>query len=313
VWGLGYRHTHDVVHEAPLVALLPPTLDQDLFSAFLQDEIKLVDPVHLTLGTKLEHYDYTGFEYEPSARLQWNVTDKQMLWGAISRAVRTPSRFDRDLYEPNPAFGTLLAGNNEFRSETVVAYELGYRAQLARPLSTSLSAFYNDYAHLRSLNFGPGGMLPVRYENNLKGDTYGFELSADYHPLSWWRLNAGYDLLKETIIIGPGGDLNGGLNETADPQQQVFLRSSMDLGRRVEWDANLRWVDTVRNNNGSTPGVVPSYAELDLRLAWHLAKNFEFALIGQNLVHDRHAEAGFPGPSQEEITRNVYGSVTFRW
>lgn len=313
VWGLGYRFTHDVTREAPLVAFLPPTLDQDLFSGFLQDEITLIDPVHLTVGTKLEHNDYTGFEYEPSARLQWNMTDKQMLWGAISRAVRTPSRFDRDLYEPSPGYGTLLVGNNTFESETLIAYELGYRAQLARQISASLSTFYNDYDHLRSLNLSPGGTLPVSYGNNLKGDTYGFELSGSYQPLHWWRLHAGYDLLKETIVVGPGGDLNNGLNETADPQQQVFLRSSMDLGRAVEWDADFRWIDTVRNNNGGTAGFVPSYAELNMRLAWHPTKNLELAVIGDNLVHNRHAEAGFPGPMQEQIERSVYGKVTFRW
>jgi iron complex outermembrane receptor protein len=131
--------------------------------------------------------------------------------------------------------------------------------------------------------------------------------------LSWWRLHAGYDLLKETIVVGPQGDINGGLNETADPQNQVFLRSSMDLGRSVEWDANLRWIDEVHNNNGATPGIVPSYVELDMRLGWHPTKHWELSLVGQNLIHDQHPEAGFPGPTQEEIVRSVYGSVTFRW
>lgn len=312
VWGLEYRFTHDSVREAPLVAFLPSTLDQNLFSGFVQDEIKIAEPLYFTVGTKLEHYDYTGFEYEPSARLQWNPATNHMIWAAVSRAVRTPSRYDRDLFEPAPPYGTLLVGNNSFQSETVLAYELGYRAQLASKVSASMSAFYNDYGRLRSLNLTSGG-LPVHFENHLKGDTYGIELSATYQMLPWWRLHAGYDLLKETIVVGPQGDINGGLNETADPQNQVFLRSSMDLGRSVEWDANLRWIDEVHNNNGATPGIVPSYVELDMRLGWHPTKHWELSLVGQNLIHDQHPEAGFPGPTQEEIVRSVYGSVTFRW
>jgi iron complex outermembrane receptor protein len=268
----------------------------------------------LTLGSKLEHNDYTGFEYEPSGRLQWKITDKQMLWAAVSRAVRTPARYDRDLFEPSPAYGVLLGGNSGFQSETVIAYELGYRAQLGQKTSGSFSAFYNNYDHLRSLNFlGAHNTLPLGFENNLRAHTYGFESSLDYQLLEGWRLHGGYDLLKEDIFIGGGGDISNGLNETADPQQQVFLRSFMDLPYRTQLDLASRWIDTVHNNNGGTPGVVPAYAELDARLAWQATKNLEISIVGQNLAHAYHPEAGFPGPAQEEIQRAVYGKVAFRW
>ena len=132
VMGLGYRFTHDVDNNAPALAFLPPVLDQNLFSGFAQDEIMLDEKWFLTLGTKLEHNDYTGFEVEPSGRLQWKVTPKQMLWAAVSRAVRTPSRIDRDLREPTdlpPAYPqSVLDGGSDFESETLIAYESGYRA-----------------------------------------------------------------------------------------------------------------------------------------------------------------------------------------
>ena len=147
VWGLGYRFTHDVVGNAPSVAFLPAVLDQNLFSGFVQDEIMLCEKLFLTLGTKVEHNDYTGFEVEPSGRLQWNATSNQMFWGAISRAVRTPSRIDRDFEQPTgfPApFNNFFAPGSNFVSETLVAYELGYRAQLGPKVTASVSSFYND-------------------------------------------------------------------------------------------------------------------------------------------------------------------------
>ncbi len=321
VWGLGYRYTHDVVDNTPLVAFLPPTLDRNLYSAFIQDEIKLLEKVHLTLGSKVEHNDYTGFEYEPSARLQWNVTDKQMFWGAVSRSVRMPARFDRDLYEPGPQYLYIfhVNGNSTFESETVIAYELGYRAQITPKFSGSLSAFYNDYNHLRSetqnLNLvSPDSLIDVSIQNNLEGHTYGIELSADYQLLDWWRLHAGYDLLKENIHVKPGTtDVDNALGETADPENQVFLRSSMDLPGHTELDANARWIDTVHNNIGGTPGMLPAYFELDMRLGWHITKNLEVSVVGQNLLQDQHAEAGYPSTQQEQIARAVYGKVSFSW
>ena len=321
VWGLGYRFTHDVVGNAPSTEFLPPVLDQNLFSGFVQDEIKLHEKLFLTLGTKLEHNDYTGFEVEPSARLQWNVTQKQMFWGAVSRAVRTPSRIDRDLFEPTglpaPFPGSLLDGSSDFESEILIAYELGYRAQLSSKVSTSISTFYNTYDNVRSYTPDPTSILggfPLIAANNLEGDTYGVELNANYQVLDWWRLHGGYDLLKENIHVKPGQvDFSDGLNETADPQQQFQIRSSMDLPENVELDAALRWVDTLHNNNGATAGTVPSYFEMDIRLAWHPTKNLELSVVGQNLLHDQHPEYGYPSAMREEIRRGVYGKVAWQF
>ena len=317
VWGLGYRFTHDRVKNAPSVVFVPAVLDHDLFSGFVQDEIMLHEKLLLTLGTKLEHNDYTGYEVEPNGRLQWNVTPKQMFWGAISRAVRTPSRIDHDFQQPTglaAPFDNLFLPGTNFTSETLIAYELGYRAQLISKVAASISAFYNEYDDVRSSTPTPVFGFPLVFENNLEGETYGFELSATYQPLDWWELRAGYNLLKEDIRVKSGEvDFSNGLNETADPQQQFSVRSSMDLQQNVEWDARLRWVDTLHNNNGPTPGTVPSYFELDVRLAWRPTKRIELSVVGQNLLHDHHPEYGFPSPTREEIQRSVYGKVSFRW
>ena len=312
-WGLGYRFTHDVVGAAPGLAFLPPVLDQNLYSGFVQDEIKLCDDLFFTLGTKVEHNDYTGFEFEPSGRLQYNVTTNQMLWAAVSRAVRTPSRVDRDEVSPSPALEVLIGGSN-FISETVIAYELGYRAQLSPKISGSLSTFFNQYDNVRSVSATPATVIPLYFTNNLQGYTYGLELGANYQVLDRWRLHAGYDLLEEHLGIKPGQmDVNNAMNETADPKNQFQIRSSLDLPERVELDTALRWVDTLHINNGATVGTVPSYFELEARLGWHPTTRIELSVVGQNLLHDHHPEYGFPGTTRVEIGRSVYAKVAYRW
>jgi iron complex outermembrane receptor protein len=317
VWGLGYRYTHEVDHNSPSVALTPPTLDQDLYSGFVQDEIAILDRLFFTLGSKLEHNAYTGYEVEPSARMQWSITDSQAAWWAISRAVRTPCRLDRGLQEPERTATipyVLLEGSPSFRSETLVAYELGYRAQVGRSLTGSLSFYYNDYDHVRSVGFTPVTILPLPFQNNLQGETHGLELSLDYQAFEWWRLHAGYDALNEDLRVKPGQfDLNAALNETADPTQRVSLRSSMDLPHQVQVNASLRWIDSRKINSGSTFGVVPSYGEMDLRLAWHPIQQLELSMTGQNLLHDQHPEYGYPGPTQSQIRRAFYGKLQWRY
>src|SRR6185295_12690800 len=257
--------------------------------------------------------------FEPSARLTLKATSRQTIWAAVSRAIRAPSRVDRDLRFPTPALSpivkNLLIGGADFKSETVIAYELGYRAQLGSKVSGSISTFYNDYNNVRSLSSSPPPAilgLPFFFENNLEGRTYGIELSANFQVLDWWRLHGGYNFLKEQIKVKPGRtDLNHALNETADPENQFSLRSSMDLSHNIELDGGFRWVDSFRFNNGGAPATIPNYFELDVRLGWSPRKDLEFSIVGQNLLHDHHLE--YYTTPREEIRRSAYGKVTWRF
>jgi iron complex outermembrane receptor protein len=312
--GFEYRYTHDKVQQqAPNVAYLPAKRDQSLPSLFFQDEIALRDDLSFYLGTKIEHNSYTGFEYEPSARLQWRFAQNQMAWAAVSRAVRMPSRFDRDLYEPAPPL-SVIAGGPRFASETVIAYETGYRAKITSNLTGSLSFFYNDYDNLRSWGTTPTTVLPIVFENNLEAKSYGLELNVDLQVLPWWHLNAGYDLLREHVRVKPGHfDLQNALDETADPAHQFALRSAMDLPKHIAVDSAFRWVDALHNNNGGVPGTVPPYAELDIRIAWSPVPQWEFALTGKNLLHAHHAEYGTSGADRQELQRSVMVKTILRY
>jgi iron complex outermembrane recepter protein len=314
-WGLGFRHTHDDADAAPALAFLPPTLTQNLYSAFAQDEATLGDSVMLTLGSKIEHNDYTGIELEPSVRLLWKLAEDQSLWAAVSRAVRTPSRVDRDESVPAPQYIlVLLEGSPGFDSESVVAHELGYRVQLGASLAFSATAFQNNYYHLRSTGITPATLVPFVFENNLEGDTHGLELAADWRVTEGWRLRAGYDPLWEDIHVKPGAfDLNDAHNETADPSERWSLRSSLDLPHQTQLDIALRGVGSRELNDGPTLGRIAGYTEMDVRLAWQAFEGCELSIAGQNLLHARHVEYGFPNGSEIEIGRSVYGKIAWHF
>lgn len=324
VWGFGFRYTHDEVENAPGLAFSPTTLDRNLINVFAQDKVALAENFFFTIGTKVEHNDYTGFEFEPSARLQLNITDKQTIWGAVSRAVRMPSRIDRHIRLPTPGFApiveNLLVGGADFESETLVAYELGYRFQLASSVSGSIATFYNVYDEVRSTSLGPpdpvfGLPFPLFYKNDLEGEAYGFETAIAYTVFDWWRLHAAYNLFQADIRIKPDGqDFNNALNETADPKHRFSLRSSMNFLRNMELDAGLRWVDSFVYNNAGQPAEVDAYAELQVRLGWHITNKIELSVTGQNLLNDRHLEyvASSPNP-RAEIQRGVYGKLAFQF
>jgi iron complex outermembrane receptor protein len=330
VWGLGYRGTRELDQDASIVRFLPPALDQSLYSGFLQDEVMLASGVYLTAGSKLEHNGYNGFDLEPSVRLQWNLDPKALLWTAVSRAVRTPSRYDHDLQVPTGLINApspyqfpteYLAGNSDFATEKLIAYEIGYRAELGSRLSASISAFYNDYEDLRGTTATATTALypfpfPITFQNDLEGETHGLELSGTYQLRDWWRLHAGYNLLLEHLRVKPGEvDTTDATSETADPKGQFTLRSSMDLPRQVAMESAVRWVDALHIDDGPTAGpvvgIVPSYWELDAKLGWHPAPRLELSLVGQNLLHDHHPEYGYPSAGREDIGRSVFGRIVW--
>lgn len=306
MWGLGYRLMQDDVGNSAALAFLPEERNLQLFSGFLQDEITLVeDKLFLTLGSKVEHNDYSDFEVQPSVRLAWRVDDRQTLWAAVSRAVRSPSRIDRDLYFPGVAPYT-IAGGSGFDSEKLIAYELGYRVRAAERLSLSLAGFFNDYDDIRSLEpFGGTNTFIIANQN--RAEAWGVELSGNYEVVDWWRLRGGYTYLHKTVSVKGGGqDLNRGRAEGNDPHHQFVLQSAMDLPGNLEFNCVARYTDTLPDPH------VPSYFTLDAQLAWRPIPNIELAVVGQNLWDEQHPEFG-ASASRQEIPRSIYGKLTWRF
>lgn len=304
VWGGGYRYSRDDVTNSAVLAFLPASRNLTLANVFVQDGVALNERLKLTVGAKLEHNNYTGFETQPNVRLAWKPSDQVLLWSAIARAVRAPSRVDRDLFAPGSAPYTVLDGGPDFQSEKLTAYEIGYRTQPSPKASFSISTFYNVYDQLRSLE--PTGGTTV-LANMLEGDTYGVEIWGSYGISDWWQLKAGYTYLRKDLRLKPGsGDTTSLKSVDNDPSHQFSVHSMMNLTHNLDMDFALRSV-------GDLPGSsVPGYVALDGRLGWEISKTTEVSLSGFNLLDKRHPEFG-AAPTRSEIGRTFYGKILWNF
>jgi iron complex outermembrane receptor protein len=333
VWGLGYRITDDREGENPTISFYTDSQAVNLYSGFVQDELAIVpDRLSLTVGSKFEQNDYTGFDYQPSARLLWTPTEHQTFWASVSRAVRTPSRSEESVIltqaaEVGPGIyvpATIL-GTNTFKNENMLAYEVGYRAEPIKNLSFDVDAYWNHYNDLRSEVLIPSlnPFLPPQFylANNVHGNTYGGEISATWRVLDWWRLQPSYSYLKTLLHVyaadGYIDTYSVGLDERSSPENQFMIRSSMDLPHDVTFDAALRFVDKLEfpQPGFASTITVPDYFELDARLAWRINKSWEVAVIGQNMLHDRHTEfePTYVHTQATEIPRSVFAQVTYQF
>ena len=303
VAGAGVRVVDYAIGITPSFFFSPASATRTLANVFVQDTVTLAQPLKLTLGLKLEDTYYAGAELLPSVRLAWTPGDRTLFWAAISRAVRSPTPFDRDVVEKLGAV-TFLTGNPQFQSETLIAYEAGTRFQMGRDLSLSVSGFFNDYERLRNIEPFPGGFLPLRWGNGLQARTYGTTVWADYAPLPWWRLSPSFSYLGEDASFAPGASTILGVSQLGDdPEYRASLNSSMSLGPRATLDADLRYVGRL-----PAPRVAP-YAELDVRAGYRLTRSVQVSLAARNLIHDHHQE--FAGA--DLIPRSVLGELQWRF
>jgi iron complex outermembrane receptor protein len=305
VWGGGYRLMHDAVTNSAVLAFLPNVRALSLANGFLQDSIALRERLNMTLGVKLESNSYTGLEVQPNARLAWKFRDDALLWSAVSRVVRTPSRVDRDFFVPST--GSTFAGGPNFTSEKLIAFEIGYRQNPVPYASFSISTFYNIYDDLRSIEPVTGAAFPVVIANKMEGNTWGAELWGSYQVLDWWRLSAGYNWLQEKLRFKEGSRDTFGIAAAGnDPTNQVSVRSAMNLPHNLELDATLRMISSLPAPN------VPGYVTVDMRLGWTVSKGVELSLIGYNLLDHDHPEFG-AAPIRSELARAFYARIVWMY
>lgn len=327
VFGIGCRHISDHFENSFEIEFNPKERDHFLYSAFIQDKIEIArDSLWLVLGTKLEHNAYTGTEVQPSARFLWTPSELYSIWGGVSRAVRTPSRLDRDLtfreaFDDLPTDLPILVeitGNRDFDSENLVAGESGLRLQPSEWFWMDTAIFYHRYDDLLSVRARPVRTgndpvfhyaVPYTLENKLEGATWGAEIAAAWRVTDRWRLHASYTWWHTKLKLKDPDPLTA-LEMPADESYsrwQGSLQSRLDITDRIEFDVFLRHTGRMPETDidwFNSREDVGGYVAADARLAWKYGDQLEFSIVGNNLFDPEHPE--YPS---FEVERRFYGKI----
>jgi iron complex outermembrane recepter protein len=307
VWGAGFRVSHgDDVGDPRAGSFFEPEEKTDgLFNVFVQDEITLrPDRLFLTLGAKVERNDFTGFEHQPTARLRWSSGGTQSIWGAVSRAVRLPTRLDTDLVIIDRVTGaTTLRGDRAIAAEKVIAYEAGYRVRPREFLSIDVATFTNRYDDLRSTDV-IDAVIVLR--NRLNAVTSGVEAGATVQAAPPWQVHGSYTYLYKRLSFDEGGpDFYGGTVEGNDPAHQFAVRSYLDLPRGFALDSVIR-------HRSTRPALLtPAHTEWVQRIGW-VSPRLELSLVGQDLLRAHNPEF-YAGARPIAIRRGVYLRSVWRF
>jgi iron complex outermembrane receptor protein len=331
VWGVGYRVGLDDICPTLRLSATPENRTTQLFNSFAQDEIAILpDSLHLTVGARFEHNDYTGFNIEPSARLVWTPNSKNMVWSAVSGADRTPARSDTDARinldaEPASVLTGYLPvlvsffGNPKVKNEQLKAFEAGYRNTWTNRFSVDSTIFYNRYRDLESVEQGvmrieltPAPvhvLIPSSYGNNLYGETHGLEIFANLKLADNWTLSPGYAFIAMHLhtFTGSADVLTVHETQGGSPNHQAQLRSSASLPWKIKWNTSAYFVNSLPTQS------VPSYTRLDTGLTWRAGEHLSISAEEQNLLKDRHLEYNGSVSSVQSglMRRNFYGNISW--
>jgi iron complex outermembrane recepter protein len=330
LWGAGFRNIRQASVGSWELSLNPSGRYLRLFSGFVQDEITVLPRrVILTAGAKLEHNGYSGVEVQPTVRLLWTPTRHQSAWLSVSRAVRLPSVWDNavamnmtsaPLPDGTPALAT-LSRNPNFRSEELVAYELGYRTQPKKRLSLDMAAFFQHYNHLCTLLQSepflalapnpPHVVVPHLLTNLRDGNAYGIEVTSTYSPRSFWKTSGSYSWLRQiTRSTSPGDVVFSFPGQDGDnPEHQFQLHSYLTLPHTVEADTGLYYTGALAGQG------IKRYTRLDARLGWQPTQGLELSFGAQNLLEPSHYEFKpyWEYLASGKIERAFYGRMTWRF
>jgi iron complex outermembrane recepter protein len=326
-WGLGLRNVQTEVNGGYTVSMVPNRINLALYSGFVQDEIRLGEDLHLTLGTKLEHNDFTGFEVQPSARLQWRATPTDNFWVAASRSVQTPfvAATATDAHvgtQAVPMLGNVVVGvrgNPKLKSEVMISREIGYRGQFGPDVNVDVAAFYNTYDDLvsrerGSISYSPYPYMPMNFANLMEGRAYGFEMAGNWQVAPTWRLHGSYSWLKMDLRAKPGGQGVIGFGAAgSSPEHMVQMHSLHNLGRNLELDAALYFNGSLSFETSRGTVNVEKYTRFDLRLGWRPSPNVEVNLIGRNLLQKRHLEYVADDVTASQVPRSVMAQVKLKF
>jgi iron complex outermembrane receptor protein len=305
LWGLTYRESNDFIDNTQFASFDPSSRTTRRYGAFMQDRIVLIpDRLFLTVGSKFGHNDYTGYEHQPNIRLAWHPDGRQTLWSAVSRGVRIPSRLDDDLILTIPLsapsipipFYVIVHGSDDFRSETLLAYEAGYRFQQSENLSFDVAAYYNEYDDLQTNEPDPPFVVltppvhvivPSHLANGMRGESVGGTFVASWQPIRRWRMRLQYSYFDlDLAIVAPSQSINSPSLAGNSPRHQVAIHSFLDLAGDLSLYTGIRYVDELPNQ------AVDSYVATDINLGWRFSPNGTTSLVIQNFADDTHPEFG---------------------
>ena len=332
IYGAEYRNIHDnlrpdtenLAGDDYYINFERSELTYEIWSAFFQNKTEIVkDKFFLTIGSKFEYNDFSQANIQPTIRVSYIAKENHHIWSAISRTVRTPTRWEDGIslvyapLEASPLFreefereNIFRRGNQNFDDESSIIYEIGYKTHLRENFSFDIASFYNRYDNLRALLLENS---EISINNSNEAESFGSEISINYDPFSKLRLSLSYSYAKLNLLEnGRDSRDQSDYLEYNLPRNILNLRAYYNLSNKLKFDNIMYYTDQVGQDGSQITS--DAYIRYDTRVAYEISNDATISFIGQNLTDPKHKEwRGSLYSAAREIGRTLLFKIDYKF
>ena len=283
--------------------------DAESFAAFGSAEYQLSDRLTVEFGLRYTHEtksiayqqtatfpipgfgvvapfakDVDGGEWSPTFTLSWDVTPDAMIYGRVARGFKSGG------FNAGPSSNPARI---EFQPETLMSYEIGYKARLLDGrLLFDGDIFYLDYTDIQQSDQDGAGFF---ISNGASARSYGVEAQAQWRMADYAVLNAGVgyvDARYEEFGVRSGNDL---------PRAPRWTGSvSLDLSQDLAGGGSIFVIPeiTYRGDNYVDSSNTERFRQaantlVNLRAGFKSKDSWSVVAWGRNLSEERFTLGGF--------------------
>ena len=255
----------------------------DIWSAYIQDEWRVIDNLNLTAGLRYDHYSDFGDTTNPRVGIVWGFWEKADLKLLYGQAFRAPNFVE--LYNRN---NPVNVGNTNVKPEKITTYEAGIGFKPAKAFTVDLNYFYSDIEDLIIWN----SQSPALHVNagNAKIDGIELVLTGQYTADNYWKLSYTYQDPE---------DSDTGERLPYVPLHRASGNINYGITKYLNMHTDVLWTGERYRLDGDTRDPVAAYTTVDLALT---LKNFFKTLEIQGTVHnlfdEKYADPDTSGAKQ---------------
>lgn len=269
------------------------------YALFLEDEWRIIDPLALTAGLRMDDHETYGDHWSPRAYLVYNATDTLTVKGGWSTAFKAPSLLQ---LSPDWTTGSCrgaceIVGSPDLKPETSESYELGlyYAGEEGwlEGVTASVTTFQNDIDDMINIDrtqsrtlapsysnfvgFNSDGEPIFRYYNVNKARIRGVETELKVPFNDQWKLTVNY-------TYNDGRDLSGGGNKPLSSLPFHTANGTLDWTPLEDWSfyvsGNYTGEQRATTNATTATG---GYVIWNAGAAWQATKNVKLRTGVMNL------------------------------
>ena len=254
----------------------------DVFSFYLQDEIKLSEKLQLVLGARFDRFDIEVFNALPSVQENRTRTDEQISprAGVIYKPQQNVSVYasysESFLPRSGEQYADINGSNNQLDPDTFKNQELGIKWDFAKGLSFTAALFENEQSSPQVADNDPATLDVIDSEIS------GFELQFSGQLTSDWSVSANYSYMDGEIVnrSGPTGNTPAELPENTFSvwsSYQVNDAFGVGIGATYQGESFI---------NSSNSAVLPSYTRVDAYAYYDISHDLRVQLHIENLTDE---------------------------